>query len=239
MKTAGSPRISIIIPVFHEADRIGVLLDSLRALDPDHITERIVVEGAPEGDTLSAVHDPDAVVIRSARGRARQMNAGAEIARGDILLFLHADTFLPSEGFETVLETMADETVAAGAFGIRFDSERTVFKVFGWLDSKRSRITRVPYGDQAVFLRRDFFWSLGGYGDLPIMEDVDLLRRIKKRRGRVCVLKSRVTSSVRRWEREGLVYCTARNLILLLLFRLGVPPSRLKRYYRDDPTDYV
>lgn len=226
------PKISIIIPVFHEAQGINALLDSLRAVDEDRITERIVVEGAPEGDTADVVDEAAARVVHSGRGRARQMNAGAKSARGEILLFLHADTTIPKGGLSSVIETV-DGGCVGGAFGLRFDSPRAVFRFFGWVATVRSRLSRVPYGDQGIFVRRDYFDSVGGYRDIPLMEDVELMSRIKKSGGKIKILACSVVSSVRRWEDEGIVYCTTRNCILLFLYRIGVSPRVLKRYYPD------
>ncbi len=230
------PKISIIIPVYREAEGINSLLESLREADGDRITERIVVEGASEGDTANVVDESAARVIRSERGRARQMNAGAEAAHGEILLFLHADTTIPNGGLEAVVETVERRGYVGGAFGLRFDSPRTVFRFFGWVATTRSRFSRVPYGDQGIFVRRDYFDRIEGYADIPLMEDVELMSRIKRDGEKIRILESRVTSSIRRWEDEGIVYCTVRSCILLFLYQLGVSPRFLKRYYPDPVT---
>ncbi|UCG52484.1 MAG: TIGR04283 family arsenosugar biosynthesis glycosyltransferase [Candidatus Latescibacterota bacterium] len=235
MKTDNPPRISIIVPVYHEAERIAALLDCLEDLDPRRISERVVVEGAPEGDTLRAIEDRDIVAVRSSRGRARQMNAGAKAASGDILLFLHADTTLPPGTLDAVEDAFADDDVVGGAFCIRFDSKRLMLKLFGRIDSWRARITRVPYGDQAIFVRRDYFNMIGRYSDIPLMEDIELMKRIKRRGNRIRILQMSVTSSSRRWEREGHIFCTARNCMLVVLYSLGVSPRFLKRFYPDNP----
>ncbi len=227
------PKISVIIPVFHEAERIGALLESLRGVDKRRVAELIVVEGAPEGDTAEVVDTSAARVVRSERGRARQMNAGAKAARGEILLFLHADTMIPEGGLAAVVEVVDGCGFVAGAFNLQFDSPRAVFRFFGWVATTRSRLSRVPYGDQGIFVRRDYFDRIGGYREIPLMEDVELMSRIKNDGEKIKILKSPVVSSVRRWEDEGILYCTARNCILLLLYRLGVPPLVLKRYYPD------
>jgi rSAM/selenodomain-associated transferase 2 len=229
------PIISVIIPVYHEAARINKLLAHLHAIDDDGVSERIVVDGSSEADTIRGIDDPSVITVRSSKGRARQMNAGADAASGDILLFLHADTTLPPGAFQTIDDVLEDRTVVGGAFRIRFEPERFVFKVFGVIDSWRSRLTRVPYGDQAIFVRRDYFDQNNRFSDIPLMEDIELMRRIKRRGDRIHILDAAVTSSARRWEREGLFYCTARNCVLVGLFWLGVSPHKLKRFYPDDP----
>jgi rSAM/selenodomain-associated transferase 2 len=231
----GQPKISIIIPVYREAGRINSLLASLRRVDENGLAETIVVEGAPDGDTAAVVDPSAARVIRSDKGRARQMNAGAAAAAGDILLFLHADTTISSGALDDIAHTIDGLGVDAGAFGLEFDSPRAVFKFFGWVATLRSRWSRVPFGDQGIFVRRDLFERLGGYRDIPLMEDVELMTRIKHGGHKVRLLDSRAVSSTRRWEQEGVVYCTARNCILLSLFQLGVSPAALKRYYPDPP----
>jgi hypothetical protein len=110
-----------------------------------------------------------------------------------------------------------------------------VFRFFGWVATARSRVSRVPFGDQGIFVRRAVFERIGGYRDIPLMEDVELMTRLKRRGHGLRMLANRVTSSVRRWEDEGIVYCTVRNCILFLLYRLGVSPRVLKRYYPDPP----
>ena len=233
MNKTTSCKISIVVPVYREADRIDMLVDNLRAEDRQGRCEIIVVDGEPDGSTLAAVTDPDVVKVVSAKGRARQMNAGAAPARGDVLLFLHADTRLPRGGLDRIAELMVDERYVGGAFGLAFDSGRQSHNLLALVATARSRLTKIPLGDHAIFLRRAYFAEIGGYANIPLMEDVELMRRVKKRGGRIRILKERVRTSSRRLEEEGLVYYAIRACALLILYSLGFPATRLKHYYPD------
>ena len=227
-----NPRISVIVPVLREASVIGPFLRRLRRLPAEGPVECLVVDGAPGADTLAVLGESDAIRLRAPRGRGVQMNAGAARASGETLLFLHADTALPANAFSAIAEALADPRVAGGAFDLSIDSPRPVFRVMERTASLRSRLTRIPYGDQAIFLRRSVFAVLGGYRPIPIMEDVDLMARLRRAGFRIRILPDRVRTSPRRWLREGIVRGTLRNWTIATLFGLGVPPERLVRYYR-------
>jgi uncharacterized protein len=222
--------ISVIIPVLNEGSQIAVLIENLYVLGGREHTEIIVVDGDPQGGTLDSIVDPRTVRLTAPAGRALQMNTGAAAASGDILLFLHADTLLPLNGFELIRRAVA-EGFMAGAFELAISSRRPVLKLIAWVTSLRSRLTRVPFGDQAIFLRKAYFTLLGGYAPIPLMEDVELMRRIKRRGDIVHILPARVHTSARRWEREGVLRCTLRNWSLRLLYRMGASPVQLVRYY--------
>ncbi len=225
--------ISIILPVLEESRRINQIIDHLRGLRSDAAIEIIVVDGDPQGGTVKAIRDREGVKIAlSEKSRARQMNCGAALASGEILLFLHADTLLPGDGLARITATMADGRYAAGAFDLGIRSERRIFKVTEKYVALRTRLTRVPFGDQGIFVRRSYFNSIGGYEDIPLMEDVELMRRIRKRGDRIFIIPEQVMTSARRWEKEGIVYCTLRNWALQLSYVLGVPPERLVKWYR-------
>ena len=225
--------ISIVVPVFRESDRINQLIDHVRRLDRSGQCEIIVVDGDPGCDTLTAIRDERVITLGSKKGRARQMNAGAGLARGDTLLFLHADTYLPAGGIELVAEAMADRRYVGGAFGFSFDSRSRSLRFVSALVSIHSRLMRAPLGDHAIFVRREYFARIGGYSDIPILEDLELMRRIKRRGDKVKILKLRVRTSTRRLEQEGLLYCLVRNVSLVCLYSMGASPERLKRYYPD------
>lgn len=227
------PEISVVIPVLDEADGINGLISHLRSLAGAERIEIIVVDGDPLGGTIRALEDPSVLVLTAPVGRARQMNAGAARACGDILLFLHADTFLPSNAFAAIPSALEDEDIVGGAFELGFTSRRLVFRVMGSIATLRSRATRVPYGDQAIFLRRGFFLSIGTYPDIPIMEDLQLMRNVKRSGHKIRILPHRVRTSPRRWRAEGTLYCTFRNIALLALYYLGVSPEMLARYYQN------
>jgi len=225
--------ISVIIPVWREQASINRLLGHLLTEQGGFARQLIVVDGEATGTTLSAIADRQRVIgITAAAGRARQMNAGAALAKGELLLFLHADTLLPPGAPENIRRLMAGTGCAAGAFSLGVDSRRWAYRLIAWAASWRSRLSRVPYGDQAIFMRRSYFVELGGFADISLMEDVELMRRIKRRGGRVVILPSSVTTSVRRWERQGIILHTLRNWLLVSLYYLGVPADRLARYYR-------
>jgi rSAM/selenodomain-associated transferase 2 len=186
--------------------------------------------GSTDATAAIAARFPQVRLLASPRGRARQMNAGARAARGDVLLFLHADTLLPDGALAAVEAAVGDPGVVAGRFDVRFDNPRPVFRMIAWFMNQRSRWSGISTGDQAIFVRREAFEALGGYPDMPLMEDVELCRRLK-RRGRLAALRLRVTTSARKWEREGAVRTILLMWTLRLLYMAGVPPSRLHRWY--------
>jgi len=227
------PAVSLIIPVLNEAENINKLLQHVRELDADGSAEFIVVDGDPEGSTIKEVKDEVARTAVSEKGRARQMNRGAALATGEILLFLHADTFLPSNAFALIQAAMNNQGFVGGAFELGFDTPRRIFRITETYVFLRTRLTRVPFGDQAIFIRRDFFEKIGGYRELPVMEDVDMMKRIRKRGDRIRIIPAKVLTSARRWEREGIMYCMLRNWMLQLQYALGVSPERLARWYKS------
>jgi len=230
----GYPKFSIIIPVLHEAERINDLIGHLRQLDPEKMSEIIVVDGAPEKDTLRAIHDDEITKIFTEKGRARQMNAGAFAAKGDILIFLHADTELPLSVLRRMNEFISRNQYVGGAFDLGIKSDKRIYRVIAFLGSLRSRLNRIPYGDQAIFVRRDYFNKIGGYKDVPLMEDVEFMRRIKRSGKKILISHDRVMTSARRWEEEGLTYCILRNWTLQILYFLGVSPHKLIKFYKSD-----
>jgi rSAM/selenodomain-associated transferase 2 len=225
--------ISIIIPVFHEEEVINEAVDALHRLTLESRLEIIVVDGDPEEQTLKAIRDSGVIRARSEKGRGKQMNAGAMLASGEVLLFLHADTQLPPDGLTRIGTVMRDKNCMGGSFDLGIDSDKLCFRLIERVASLRSRITRMPYGDQAVFLRKDYFLGLGGFRELPLMEDVELMRRVRHSGGKIHIIGERVKTSARRWEKEGVLCCTLRNWMLILLYLLGVSPEYLARFYHD------
>jgi rSAM/selenodomain-associated transferase 2 len=223
--------ISVVIPVFREEPLINDAICRLRGMAFDKALEIIVVDGSEEGGTLRAVADSRAKSILSARGRGSQMNAGAKAAGGDVLLFLHVDTELPADGLERISSAMELGHFVGGAFDLGIADRGLAYRIIERAASLRSRLTRIPYGDQAIFFKRDYFLRIGGYRPLPIMEDVDLMRRVKKRGDRIHLIGEKVKTSSRRWRKEGLARCTLRNWTIMALYLLGVPPGRLAKHY--------
>lgn len=224
--------ISVIIPVFNEARLIQRTLDHLDGLDGSDALEIIVVDGSRDRNTLQAVRHRRITALTAPRGRGIQMNTGARQATGAIFLFLHADTLLPPDALHRIGETCRRPGIAGGAFDLMIDDPGRIFRIIERTASLRSRLTRIPYGDQAIFLNRWCFERMGGYREIPIMEDVDLMRRIRQARREIMILPRKVRTSPRRWRKEGVYYTTLRNWMLVTLFLAGVSPERLARFYR-------
>lgn len=228
-----TPVISVIIPVYGEADCINQTVDKLKSSVSQMLwtAEIIVVDGDPEKITLEAVNDPDIIKTASPAGRGVQMNHGARAATADLLLFLHADTVLPANAIQTILHVCRDKRVAAGAFDLTIGDSHPAFRIIEKGATLRSRVTRIPFGDQAIFFKSECFWALGGYKSIALMEDVDIMLRLRKKGYKIRFISDPVMTSARRWKKEGMVYTTLRNWMLQLLFYAGVRPEKLKAYY--------
>ncbi|MEI8172771.1 MAG: TIGR04283 family arsenosugar biosynthesis glycosyltransferase [Deltaproteobacteria bacterium] len=227
------PLFSIIVPVLNEESVINPAIEHIGTLqEATGSYEIIVVDGDPEGKTIGAIRDTKVITAVGKKGRGNQMNRGAALARGDILLFLHADTRLPFNALTLIDSALRDPAFVAGAFDLAIASVRPVFRLIEKTASLRSRVTRIPYGDQALFFHRDSFNAIGGFADIPIMEDVEIMRRIKKRGDPIAFIDAPVTTSSRRWEKEGVLYCTLRNRLIISLYLSGVSPERLAKFYR-------
>ena len=231
----GGPRFSIVVPVYREQENIASCLEALDSLGRIEEVELIVVDG-DGGSTLEAI--PSRArryalrTVVSPPGRGRQMNAGAAAASGEILLFLHVDTFLPPQALS--LAERALRKAAAGAFSVDHPSG-PVFRWWVGVLNLFKRIFRTPYGDQGYFLRRETFRALGGFEEIPIMEDVALMRALHRRRLKIRILRARVLTSDRRWRKRGYAFNFLRNMLLLWLYFLGAPPRLLAGWYRPDP----
>jgi len=223
--------LSVIIPVWKEASIINLSIEHAENTVKDRLLEIIVVDGDPKGGTINAIRSGRVIRIVSEKGRGLQLNAGALHASGSILVFLHADTRLPMDSGRLIFSAFNNDRIVAGAFDLKIDSDRNIFRIIERMASLRSRLTRIPYGDQAIFIRRDYFRTLGGFHNIPLMEDVELMRRIKQKKDKIHILKRQVITSSRRWEKEGIIYCTARNWALISLYFLGVKPKRLIHFY--------
>jgi rSAM/selenodomain-associated transferase 2 len=222
---AGVP-VSVVIPALEEAERIGATIDAAFAAGA---AEVIVVDGGSTDATVAIAEARGAHVLTGDRVRARQLNRGAEIARHVVVLFLHADTLLP-HGAADAVERALDAGFVFGGFRVAFAEPRLRHVAF--MINLRTRMTRAPWGDQAQFAHRETFLRAGGYADLPIMEDYELARRMK-REGRVALLPLTVITSGRRFIRKGVLRTTALNWLIIASFHSGVSPTRLARWYRD------
>lgn len=222
-------RLSVIIPVLDEEKTIAATVDRVRSLGPDEV---LVVDGGSTDQTREFSERAGATVLLGPRGRACQMNRGAQRATGDVFLFLHADTRLPSSALDDIRSALADPEFVGGRFDVELDGDRWSLRVVSTMVNVRSRVTKVATGDQAIFVRRRIFEALGGFPDIPLMEDIAFCRALK-RRGKVACLRSRVITSARRWEAEGVWRTVFKMWTIKLLYLAGVSPVRLKRYYAD------
>jgi rSAM/selenodomain-associated transferase 2 len=227
-----SPSISIIIPVRNEAENLRQLLPELVATG----CEVIVVDGGSSDDSQQAVTEAGAQWLEAEPGRATQMNRGAAIAQGNILLFLHADTQLP-EGFQDWISPSLDRSgVVAGAFGLAIDGPGWGLRLVEWGVALRSQWGQLPYGDQGLFVRRSVFEDSGGFPLLPIMEDFVWVDRLRKQ-GRIAIVPVAVVTSARRWQALGVWRTTMINQAIVWGYWCGVKPDRLARWYRRQVID--
>lgn len=195
-------RISIVIPVLNESDHMETCLRNLQSCrEAGH--EIIVVDGGSRDDTLSKARSLADHAISAPRGRARQMNAGMTVAEGEVLLFLHVDTVLPEDACTLVLEGLGKSAIW-GRFDVSLSGREFPFRVIEFFMNWRSRLTGIATGDQAIFVRSDVLREMGGFAEIPLMEDIDLSRRLK-RLGRPCNLRQPVMTSSRRWEQGGVL----------------------------------
>ena len=231
-------KVSVIIPVLNEETVIRKMLPELQWIqESGH--ELIVVDGGSTDDSLAVAKQYSDTAIVSSQGRAIQMNAGASIATGDVLLFLHIDTVLPSDSLNKII-TSLDHGYSQnndqlknvwGRFDIRLSGHHFMFRIIEAMMNVRSRLTGISTGDQAIFVNKELFQKIGGYLDIPLMEDIEISRRLKKISRPVCI-QDRVIASSRRWEVLGIYRTVFLMWRLRLSYWLGVAPARLvKQYY--------
>jgi rSAM/selenodomain-associated transferase 2 len=222
-------KLSIIMPVLNEGDGIAAALDALadlRALG----TELIVVDGGSRDATVQQAQLRADQVVLAPRGRALQMNAGAEKASGEVLLFLHADTRLPAEADRVVLNGLNRSRRAWGRFDVRIEGRSPLLPVVAWLMGLRSRLTGIATGDQAIFVSREAFQAVGGFPAIALMEDIAMCKRLK-RLGRPLSLRMCVTTSGRRWEKNGVLSTILLMWRLRFAYFFGADPKKLARQY--------
>ncbi len=217
--------ISIIIPVLNEAEQIS---STLRQLSGADVTEIIVVDGGSSDATVQIAESLGAQVLRGPASRGEQQNLGAASAVGEILLFLHADTRLPEDCAEQVRSTLAKPGTIAGAFRFSLDASGCRIGLVERMVSIRCALFALPYGDQALFMSRDAFEQVGRFANLPVMEDFDLVRRLK-RLGRVQIAEGAAVTSARRWREHGVWRVTWRHQLCILGYFLRISPAKLAR----------
>ena len=220
--------ISIIIPVLNEEK---LLEKNLCKLKKDSSIEIIVVDGGSKDQTVQIADNSEVKVLFSPKpNRGYQMNKGAVVATGDILLFLHIDTILPNNYQSIIFDTLSNCQTIAGAFELHIDSQQFSLRFLERLINWRSHFFSLPYGDQAIFMKTSVFRAIGGFANLPIMEDFELIQRLKKR-GKITIVPAQVTTSSRRWQKLGVVQTTLINQLIILGYYLGVTPEKLARLY--------
>ena len=233
--------IAVIIPVLNEARGIGQTLSHTATLGFDDL---IIVDGGSSDQTCAVVESraghlsnrpspasPPIRLLKAPAGRARQLNAGAAASQCEALLFLHADTQLPSNARQAIATALSDKACVGGRFDVRFDSPRPIARLVGRMMNLRSRWSGIATGDQALFVRRDIFERIGRFAEIPLMEDIEFSRRLK-RAGHLTPLRHQVVTAFRRWERNGPVRTILLMWTLRFLYWIGVSPDRLQHFYR-------
>jgi rSAM/selenodomain-associated transferase 2 len=226
---SSSPFVSIIVPVLNEADRIEAYLRRLRNLGAN--LEIIVVDGGSSYGTWSLAEPLADRVISARRGRASQMNAGAEIARGEVLWFMHADLEAPSHSIAKIQKALTNPRMVGGCFRLRFPRPESIYRVSDSLGNLGVNVFGFSLGDHGIFCRRTVFRQVGGYPDVPILEDAEIYRRLRGA-GRMVQLREEVVSDPRVFEAHGRYRTTAVYFSILALYVLGVPIRILNRIYR-------
>ncbi len=231
----GSPgpdfALSVIVPTLNAARTLGPTLDALKSQRPGFIKEVVIVDGGSDDETIGIAEEYGCRVVRARRGRGTQLRHGAEVSNEKWLLFLHADTRMTADWAKVVSDFVARRGAGqmAAVFQFRLDDDRKRTRALELLVSLRTRWLALPYGDQALVLSRKFYDEIGGFSEIPLMEDVDIIRRIGRRR--LIILPAYAVTSAERYRREGYVRRSARNLICLGLYFLGVSPARIAKLY--------
>jgi len=222
-------KISIIMPVLNEAPAIAQTLIALQPLrEAGH--EVIVVDGGSDDDTITVANPYADKIIQGPRGRSRQMNAGVKLASGEILLFLHGDTFLPGRADRLIIEGMKRKGRRWGCFDVKLSGKHSLLRIIEFLMNWRSQLSGIATGDQAIFIKRDLFEKIGGFPEIDLMEDIALCK-VLKRFGRPLCLHQSVLTSSRRWEEKGLIRTVFLMWFLRLAYFFKVNPSRLAKLY--------
>ena len=225
--------ISVIIPTLNEEQSLASAVDSVRSQSGHHAAdvEIIVSDGGSQDQTLALADQLGCRTVRAARGRALQMNAGAQLAAGDVLLFLHADCRLPDDFALLIEQALQQPHTGFGAFAHRIDSPRRPFRLIESFDNLRARWLQRPYGDQPLFVRRELFEQSGGFPEVELLEDLLILKRLR-RRARYAMIPACAITSARRWEKLGLFRTTMVNWLVILGYTCHIPIPTLANFYR-------
>jgi uncharacterized protein len=221
-------KVSIIVPTLNEGLVLEKTLRQIRQLYPHEV---IVSDGGSADNTYHIAKKFSHCIVTGSAGRARQMNAAADKATGDLLLFLHADNRLEPASYRKMLELMNNSKWIGGAFTLCIESDKWSMSLITLLANIRSKYFGLAYGDQGFFVRKEVFKSMEGFSPIPICEDLDFYRRLKKK-GSVILLKEKAHTSPRRWVKEGVIFTTTRNIVIAILFGMGFPPRTLTKWYQ-------
>jgi rSAM/selenodomain-associated transferase 2 len=220
--------ITVIIPTFNESSHVKALLVYLRRLNRK--MELMVSDGGST-DGTSDIAKPLAGVLRSRKGRGAQMNAGAAIADGEILWFLHADCHPHPDSIEEMLRALGNPAVAGGGFEYDLDHPGLIFRLTEFFSNRKNRLLKLLYGDMGIFVRKEVFEKMGGFKEIPLMEDMDFCKRLKKH-GKIIIIPKRISTSAKRWIEEGAVKNLVRNWLLQIAWSLGASPDALSKHYK-------
>ncbi len=221
--------LAIVVPVFNEGVALRDRLQDFIALGAD---ELVIVDAGSRDGTAALLSQSGVQWMTSDLGRAAQMNAGAEAISSDILVFIHADTAINESDLLAVKSSLADSSLVGGRFDVKLSGSHWAFRVIEWMMNFRSRLTKISTGDQCQFVRRDVFEAMGGFAAMPLLEDVEFSKRLK-REGAIACLPQQVITSSRRWEKHGIVSTVWLMWKIRLLYWLGVAPEKLATLYRD------
>jgi rSAM/selenodomain-associated transferase 2 len=229
--------ISIIIPALHEQERINGLIEHLKGQgsrvkgQEKHEFEIIVVDGDAEGSTIAVISDPAVIRLKARQGRGNQLATGVASANGGIILMLHADTLLPDNAFQFIRAAII-QGADWGAFRLCIDAPSLSYRIIERAVDLRCKLFTLPYGDQAIFVKNTALQAIGGIPPIPLMEDVELARRLRQAGYVFTLLPQRVSTSARRWQKNGTFRRTLKNWWLLLRYLVGVDPTALAKEYR-------
>lgn len=226
----GRSMISIVMPVLNEAKELRNTLGRLKLSESE---ELIIVDGGSSDETMSIAREFTDKVYRTKTGRASVMNYGAVRAKGDIFLFLHADCVLPDNAFTLIRRALSSNEISAGAFYLRINCPGPRFRIIESAANIRSRTASLLYGDQGIFMKRSTFSAIGGYSDIPLMEDLEISKKLREK-GRLALISPPIKASPRRWLKEGILHTTLRDWTIAFSYTfLKISPVKLIRYYGE------